>query len=196
MAKDTSKRLLVVNILGGLGYISCILQWLWVALLYLPLLLSNDIFKSFILPEKPTQPIQAVQLTMPPLAALVIGSIVTIGMIVLTVYILVKVPATVTKKGQKITQAPANALVPIITHHKKISAKKRLILSTQLIIATKLTLITIPLLISLGAYGIPSQVQPIVIIVIAGFFASGSLLWFTAQYLMAAWLRVKPNQLV
>jgi hypothetical protein len=167
-----------------------------VALLYFPLLLGNDTFKHFVLPEKSTQPVQTMQFTMPPVAALVIGGIVTVLVMALTVYILLKVPAAVAQKGQKLTQTPANALVPIVTHHKKISAKKRLQISARLVVMAKLLLIATPLLLSLGAYGVPTPITPEVMVVIAGFFAGGSLLWFIAQYAFSVWLKITPNQLV
>jgi hypothetical protein len=197
MAKKTAPNPTFANIFGGLGYASCLLQWLWVTLLYFPLLLKNDAFKTMVIPEKSIQTTAPlIQFTMPPLIALIVGGIITLFVIGATIYVLARTPIAIARGGKKITHTPADALVPIITHRKKVSAKKRRQLTSKLIVGIKLLLVILPLLVSFGAYLFATPIPYTVICVVAGFLACGSLVWFGAQYAAARLLHIDTKQLI
>ena len=70
--------------------------------------------------------------------------IVTLVMIVVTIVILIKLPKAVVDTGQTITQATTKAVVPVVLHHKKVSAKKQRIISRRVMLAVQIGLSVIP----------------------------------------------------
>lgn len=196
MRKKKTPSPRIANIPGGLGYVSCILQWLWAGIIYVPWLLSNDTFKQFILPNKTAQSAPEFHFALPSGVAIVIATISTVVVIAITLFVLVKVPSSVARGGKKVTQTSANALLPVITHHKKVSAKKRRILNNTLIKSTKAAIVLLPVLFSFGAYILPVPLQAEIIVVIAAALALGSILWFALQYGLAHVLHIPSEKLI
>jgi len=190
-----SKRALLANTFGTLGYISCLFQWLFVALLYLPLLLDNEQIKHFLLPEevKETAPI----VTAGPPSPLLIGFaiIFTIFMLVLTVLLLVRAPLSIARTGKKATTKTASAIVPLVIHHPLSPAKKRRITS-QLVKAIKLTVILLAFVLGFLSLLTPTTLPFDIIMFGSATLAIGSLVWFSAQYLSARALKVPLDKLV
>ena len=138
-----SKRLFVVNFLGTLFYLSCLLQWMWAVLPYMPgIIRFTEMFRS---PMGASAPAQEVAASGPPsLFLLVIALAATAIIIGLTLYILIKFPVTVAKSAQKITQNASARIVPIITHHAKLPDKKRKLLTARVAAYIKLTALYTP----------------------------------------------------
>ncbi len=189
-----SKRALLANTLGTFGYISCLLQWLFVALLYLPLLANTDWFKDFITPKKVEQTAPVATATSSPLL-IGLAIVFTVLMIGLSIYVVLRAPISIARTGKKATTKTATALVPLIVHHPLPAAKKRR-LTTRLIRITKFTMVLLPYLLTLLCVFITLSLPTGVIVFIGGILAIGSLVWFTVQYIVARWLGVKPEQLV
>ena len=115
-----SKRLYIVNLLGTLFYLSCLLQWAWAILPYMPGIVEfTKLFHTS--PEPLVEPVQTIPAGEPPsMTLLIVACVITAVIITLTLYVLAKLPTAVAKSGQKITQRASNFIVPAITHHAQL----------------------------------------------------------------------------
>jgi len=190
-----SKRALLANIFGTLGYLSCLFQWLFVALLYLPLLLDNEQIKGFLLPEptKDSAPIVAAGAPSPLLIGFAI--IFTVFMLGLTIFLLLRAPITIARTGKTATTKTAGAIVPLVVHHPLSPAKKRR-LTTQLVKAVKLALILLPFALAFISLVVSTTLPFDIIMFGSAVLTIGSLLWFSAQYICARLLKVPIDKLV
>lgn len=190
-----SKRALLANTFGTFGYLSCLLQWLFVSLLYLPLLLDNKQLKSFLLPEPVEQPTRVIAASEPSLFLIVIAGVFTVLMLIFTVYIMLRAPFAIAKTGKSITKKTAEAIVPLVVHHKLSPAKER-ILTVRLIKIIKLIIVIVPLLINLSAVLVPLALPQDVTLFVGASLAIGSLIWFSLQYISAWALKVRLEKLI
>jgi hypothetical protein len=191
-------HIFAANTAGVLGYFSLLMQLLWLTVIFLPALLQNQQFRSFFVPEAtPEQPAPAVvaPLANSPLLMTGVG-IVTVVMIVLTIYLLVKIPATVAKSGKKVTSEVTEAVIPIITHHKKVSPAKKRALTFKLSFIFKFSVVLLSyLLIFIPAPGIHALDSGIVWAIGTIFAASGAV-WFGLQYGAAKVFHIPTQQLL
>lgn len=183
-----SRRTQFVNTFGTLGYISLIFQWAWsLLLLFYPQLESGD---SFFYPEYSPNASSVPSLSLAPTPLTVgIAILVTLFIIILTIIVVIRLPKTIGQQGGKITQTAATAVVPIITNHAKLPATKKRELSYRIATIFKCLLLLAPLVLVLFV----SESVPLdssLIIVIAGFTAACSALWFALQYGLALLLRI------
>lgn len=185
-----SKRTVLVNILGTLGYISLALQWLWTAVVVgYPLLEARP---TFLFPKPAPTPDPASVPVIDPVFSPIITVVaiaITVAVLIFSVIIVAKLPSTVGRQGAKLTKATAESLVPIVTDHKKISQKKRIKLSYRLTLVIKLLLLVVPLGLLLFARPIESITLEI-IWVIGLFTATCTLLYFVAQALLVRLFKV------
>lgn len=195
MPASQQKSITVANFFGALGYISCLLQWLWATVLLLPLLLESDV-KYFLLPhvDSSTTTTSTIQLSGPSLLWTIIGGIVTIIVFIITIVILVRLPQAIAKTGKKVTHTAAKTLVPIVAHTHELPAKKRLQLTARLLKIIKLTLCLMPFGLLLVSYFYPPKGLSIELIwVLGAMLAVGTMVWFSLQYAIAA-ARNVPNE--
>lgn len=187
-----SKRLFLINLLGTLFYLSCLLQWTWAILPYIPgIVRLTEILQG---PTNTPEPVQEVMASGPPSLTLFIFSIAaTVIIIGLTLYVLIKFPVTVAKSGQKITQNTSAHIVPIITHHAKLTPKKRQRLTARVIAYLKLTLCVIPIVLSGCAFFVKTDLAYEIIMIIAAALGIVTLTLLGVQLLCAKWLQVKSD---
>lgn len=186
----------MANIFGTLGYLSCLLQWLVVALLYLPALLDNETIKHFLQPEA-TQPMTPIVADGPPSPILIgFALIFTVFMLIVTIIILVRSPLSLARTGRIITARTAETIVPVITHHRPIPASKKRHLTTQLIKVIKFSLVMMPFLLCYLSIFVQSALAFDIVLFSSAILAIGSLVWFMAQYLSARLLRVPLDKLI
>jgi hypothetical protein len=127
----------LLNTLGALAYLFCLLQWVWTAVLFLPGIMRSDFMKQFL--QKPvTPPPVTSQAVDAPVAGIIFMAIFVVLMIVATLYIIIKIPSVVGKTGSKITHKTTDLTLPIVTHHKELPAKKRLQLTARLLFIVKI----------------------------------------------------------
>lgn len=133
--------------LAGTGYVVCLLQWLWIVILTLPILLDSGWLSSFVIPENQLPPAEEIKSeTVSPLLVAIGGGI-TILMLALSALIIFKLPSKVVQTGTVITHAAADAIVPLVTHHKRLPAKKTRILTIRVLLYIKLALVLVPLIV-------------------------------------------------
>lgn len=180
MTKQRIRRLLT-HVFVVFAYILVTLQWLWVFAIGLPQLIETGALDTFM----PTEPIKTETITQPaelsPAIAIAAGSI-TLLFLALTIIVLVKLPKAISSTGDKIVQQSTNAIIPVITHHKKLPVKKKRLLSRRITRAVQLLLVAIPLAVSFlipPAQAITSQI----ITTLAIWLACFSTLCFIVSWL-------------
>ena len=191
-----SRKTLLANTFGTLGYFSCIFSWGWAALLYLPMVLENKYVEGFLLPapaeEVVRQPVAAENSPFMTVFAFIVTAIVIIA----TIVVLIKIPIAVAKTGRTVTTKAANYAVPIVTRSQPLPPVKKKLLTTNLIKLMKLLLVIAPigatLLSSFFVLPLPYEV----VVIVSSILSLFSLLWFSLQYILAHLLRVKTNALV
>ena len=196
MAKPKSKRLLFVNTLDGLGYISCLLQWLWLAALVLPSVLKNEHMQSWLAPPPTTAEPVAPMVDPSSLLMTIVAIIITLAILAITVVVLVRIPLAIAKAGKKVTTATSEVILPVITHHQKLPEAKKRTLSVVLVKCVKLALCLLPVA-GLGLLlFIPTELDPRLGIFVGLMFVIGSVVWFSLEYAAARLLGVPLEKIV
>ena len=138
------KRVAVANVAGAFGYTSVIFQWTWsLLLLCYPLIMERP---SFLLPDTSSPQARTLELSpaLSPLAT-VLAIVVTVGILALTIVVLARLPKAIGKKAATLTKTAASAVIPVVTHHKKISKQQRKKLSYKLSLSIKAVVLVLPL---------------------------------------------------
>ena len=186
----------LLNALGFLAYLSCLFQWVFVLLPFLPGVLDSDVFHAFIpLGTSDTsvnvQPAQQ----LPNWLIFIIVAVITLAVVLVTIIALARLPRSVGKTGQKLTRTAAERVIPVVTHHAKLPEKKRRALTARIVFDIKLAMIALPivllLIIPLPETTIPSQAITLVVALAAGW----SLLLFCLQVVFARAFKVPLDRL-
>jgi len=198
MAKQ-SKSTLLVNTFAVFGYLSLCFQWLWVGVAILPSLLKDPAIRDFFIPQQ--NPIVAPQTPVDtPLSPLmlIIAIAITLVVIVVSVVILVRLPIAIAKTGKKTVSSTSEAIIPIITHRHKLPPKKQKILTFELIKLIKFTLSVLPVVFLLISTQVTNegQLSDEIIVFIGTILATGSLVWFSLEYVFARALKVPRENLL
>ena len=191
-----SKRQLLVNTFGTFGYISLILQWLWVSVLFLPQLFENEKVKDFFMPPTNITQVPSIELHAPPLLATVLAITITIAVLIITMVILTRLPIAVSKTGKKTVLSTAEKILPVITHHQKLPAKKKRQLTVQIIRIVKFVFTLLPFLLLVLVVFVPTSLPDEIVMFVGGFLALTTLVWFSLQYGLAKILRIEETDLV
>lgn len=126
-----------------IAYLSTTMQWFWIAVLLLPDLLRSDFFTSLNEPSTSAPVIRFEPVEVSGFGLWLIGGI-TIAMVALTIYIVYKAPKNILHGSDAIVRESARVSLPLITHHSKLSERKRQSLSKKLILVIQLALSIIP----------------------------------------------------
>jgi hypothetical protein len=182
-----TKQRLLIQTLGILGYISCIFQWLWTVIVFLPSLLENEALKILLLPPDTSQiPEEPSTLTQEPsLLFTVIAVIVTLIVIAGSAYVLLRLPIAIAKAGKTTTTRAARTIVPLVTHHKPLPPKKEKILTAQIVRLLKFVACIMPMLLLGFILFIDTSLSKDLIVLIGGALALASIFWFSLEYLLA-----------
>lgn len=187
----------LANTFGGFGYLSLCFQWLWVGAALLPSLLENESIRTFLIPD-PGQPAitsQPLESTFSPIL-LLLSVIITVVVVLVSAIILIRLPVAIAKTGKKTVQSTAEAIIPVVTHHHKLPAKKRRVLTAKIVKYIKFTLCILPILLLLIFISLATgQISNELLIFIEAILTIGSLLWFSLQYLTARLQKVATENL-
>lgn len=175
----------IANIFGTLGYMSLIVQWLWAGLtLGFPLFASKE-FQTIFLPE-PTTPVEPTvsSVSIPEPIAIILMVLASLFAIAISIYMVLAVPRTIGKVGKKVTVKSAETIAPYVTHHKRISDKRKKTLLERITWSVKAALLALPVLALLipvsSDLGLTNEVVIGVGLTCAGF----TLTWFGLQFLV------------
>ena len=188
----------LANSFGVAGYGFAVLVWLWLAAICLPPLLKSDAL-HWTLPQttgtRPSAPVP--DLSLPPAWMLVLGAFVTIVMIAITLYILIKVPVQAVKSTSSVAHHTAERLIPVVVHHKKVSQKRARLIGARLLFYLKLALACLPILLSPLILLVPQAELPFdLIILVAASLSLLAVLSFALQSGISRWLRVPVDRLL
>lgn len=187
---ETNKKLnfkqKFTNFFGGLGYLGCAAQWLWILLLYFSYI--RRIISS-VTPIANVKPVEVVPVIVQPVNPLmfVIGSIILITMIVITIFVIIKMPSTIAKTGQKIVHKSTESIIPIILNiQNKKTKRNKIKLTFGLTLIIKILLIIIPVILTYTSQFIKDSTFDFYIAMYVSIFLFCiSLIFFGIQYLLA-----------
>lgn len=183
MTKQRRTSLTVANSFGALGYLSVLVQWLWASIVIgYPLLTEHKL--NFLLPKGeagPTPPPADYGNFTPVLTGIAIAF--TLLIIALTIYALIRLPATVGKRGGAIVHKTADSVTPLVMP-KKATKSAQQTLTYQITWGIKLGLIILPVLAMLFAPD-NHELQRAIILTVGIFCAICSILYFGVQWLMS-----------
>lgn len=188
----------ISNLFGAFGYLSCSLQWLWAVLLYFSLI--NALF-LFVKSNDAVEVVDRAQVIASPssdISVLIFSAIIIVVMLVLTIYVIIRIPSTIVKTSKKVVNETAEGLTPLLlkVQHKKDTKKRHLKLSSRLIFVIKATLIIAPLILSLLSRLLSQQmVDYFVAVVISLWLAGFSIVLFCLQYLLAKLFAIRMRDL-
>lgn len=186
-----------VNSFGVAGYLFCLFQWFWAVMLYFSVIQS---ILSLVMPNASTQvkPVPAFAPELPDQVQWGILIAVTVFMIALTLYAVIKMPMYAIKASNQAVHKAAEAATPIVirAQHKKDTKKRRIIMTPRLVVSIKALLVIVPAVLTAGTTLLERQPidYPIAITIGLG-LALLSIGSFTVQYILARPLRVKPSEL-
>lgn len=158
---------IVIRVFEVLSYVFTTLGWLWFGVVLFPLAQGSGAF-TFLLPTTP-QPQPAVvhhEANSPFL--LVLAAFVTALMIIISLIALWRLPRNLAKLGNAASHSVSDAVIPLITHHKKIPKKTKRKLNARIVLYARIAFILIPLAGTLACPPIKELSREIVVVVSAG----------------------------
>ncbi len=156
-------RNITKSVLLGGAYFTVVLQWLWVALIAVPPLIESGALDALTNPRpSETQAIQPDTIEMNGPIVWVVGAV-TVCMLALTIFILIKIPKTVLHAGDTIVHKTSDAVIPIVTNHATLPAKKRRELSRRLVLMIQLAASILPAIISVFLPAVDELTKEIII---------------------------------
>ncbi len=172
-------HVMIANSFGALGYFSAMIQWLWAFVIVGYPLISHDRL-SFLLPKpSETPPPPSIEYGGFTPIVMIIAVIFTLCIIGLTIYALIRLPATIGRKGSIVTHHTASAITPLIAKKHTTKMQQRL-LSYRLTWWVKASLVLIPLL-ALVFASAETGLDRQVVATVGGFCAVCSALYFLIQ---------------
>ncbi len=187
----------LANFFGGLGYFFCLLQWFWAIVLYFSIIEKLAVLFSANNDKQVYKPLVIIDtgINMP---LMIVSAIIAIFMLLVTVYIIYKIPITIAKTSEKIVHSTAENITPIVLHaqHKKDTKSNHKKISIRLVIFIKIILIIIPVILSFTSQYIDSkQIDFDIAVYVSLWLACFSILSFATQYIFANLLSVKKQDL-
>lgn len=153
---------------------------------------------SFVTPTADTQIGNTPQITLPSQVEIAFAVVVTVFMVGITIYALVKLPMNVAKTGGKIVQTATSTVAPIIikAQHKKDTKKNRMKVVPKVLLAIKALLVLIPTIATMLSFLLAElPISHSVALIIGIGLACIGVSFFAFQYLFAAVFRIKATEL-
>lgn len=184
-------RTILAKLLLATSYILLVLQWLWTLLIALPPLIKSGAFDGLNSPTVQTPFIQAQPLAPSPLVLTIVG-LITLIILIVTVIVLIRLPKTIMHTGERVVHQAAEAVIPVLTHHKPLPAKKRRLLSRRVTLAVQLFAALLP---PIASFFLPSfdELTPQIITSIALFLAAISVFGFVTAWLIEPQTKAKTT---
>lgn len=165
-------------------------------MIYVPALLENEHIENIFLPAPNQEP----PLTSPAESLspfMVYASIViSVLVIILTIFVLLKAPITIAKTGKAVTTKAAGSTLPLISKKKQLPQEKKKLLTAELIKLTKVALVLIPTIASICGFLLALPLPYEVILFVSTVLGIAALILFALQYLIARALKVSLELLV
>lgn len=187
MKKKHKHIVAILNIIGGVGYVINVLQWFWLAMIFLPGLLKSQLLKDILLSTHetpnppPPEPVVSMSLPLPFTIAIwmLAGVVIVIGIYV----IFVVLPKSVARTGTAVTHTPATVIAPVILRRAHLPEKQKRELPALIIVTVKAILVLVPWIVLYAAPLEPSQPLPLNIVTgIGAVLCAVTGFLFAAQY--------------
>jgi hypothetical protein len=171
------------SVLNGLGYAGIMTEWLWTAVIILPPLFKAGVFDFLVdQPSKLPDPVVHHADSSPFMIAL--ASFITLIVLGITVYILIRLPVSIVKTGDKVTEKASAKLIPIVVHHKPVGKVKNKRLTLRLKFYLCLTASLLP--IAIVPFAAPVKAMPSeLVVLVAAFLAFWNLIFFSGAYYLS-----------
>lgn len=196
MKPAKSRKIVLLNFLGSVGYVACLFQWMWTLLIFLPTILESGLFQAWFRPVTPAAPEVTNQVTTNSSAAIpgyVALAVLLLGIVVAlwALYaVFAKLPRTVARTGEKVTHTVAETITPIITRHIPIPEKQRKEIPELIIVIIKLVIVFMPLCLLLFAHNLSLSMSFELIMVIGVLLFCWAFLFFALQYIASKLVHV------
>lgn len=194
--KGNFKRKLA-NFFGGLGYLFCALQWLLAALVY------SSFIKSVLSTFTPTVtkpiPETPVVINLASSTPLMVGAIIiTLAVVILSIYVFVKIPTTIVKTTKNVIHEAAETAAPVLLHVQHVKntkpSRKKIVLRITVII--KALIIIAPLVLSFCSQFTANQTFDFSLAMYMSIWlAVLAIVSFVVQYALAGLLSVKHQDI-
>jgi hypothetical protein len=186
---DTYMRERIINVLGSLGYISLVLQWLWMCVaVVIPYIASDTSLRTLFIPSKNESTPSAVQSTTPLIPewlGVIIGAVVVVLGVIMTIYALYTLPRAIGRGGKTVTTKSATYVSHHIPHQKPLPPRKQKQFEWHMTWLIKAVLCIVPAGIVMIPFDLP-QSLPHHIVTLTGIIAAAcTMLWFLLQYCFA-----------
>lgn len=188
----------VVNLFAALGYLSCTVQWLWVLLLYSNVLQS---YLRSVTPEVQKPVIETPTIVVNGFASslfLVLGTILSIAVIVVFIYLAIRTPKFIAKTATKVVQNTAETIAPAVLRIERKADtpknRKKIVINLKLLI--KLLVILVPFVGSIVSIYTNNPIYTsTVVLYSSSMLLAVTLLLFFIQYILARLLKVDIKKL-
>lgn len=181
------------NIFGALGYLSLVIQWLWMGLVIGAPFVASDFFKNLLLPETDPTPTDSISMNVPEPIGIIFMVLAVIFALGVTIYAIVAVPSSIARTGQKATLKTAQVIVPRITHHKHVSKKREKTLIERITWSVKLLLTLVPVI----ALSVPPDdivgLSHSVVVGVGLFCGAATVVWFSLEFAIAKLGKIEPR---
>lgn len=181
------------NVFGALGYMSTLTQWLWTGILVAYPLLTKERLNA-LLPEAST-PVQTSTVAIdygsftPVITILAIAA--SLLIVTMSIYLLIKLPSQIGKKGQQLTKATATGVLPVVRRHP-LNKKQRKRLIDRITWWVKIVFILLPIAGLLFASS-DTGMSKTVIMIIGALCAFWTSFCFLVQFVIAKLYRLQAE---
>ena len=185
----------IVKILGGIGYVAIVAQWLLVADLWLPRFLNSGLGK-LVFPQSHTElnvphpAVSAGASSGPDFVTIFLVLCLAVASIGLVIYMVtVRYTRAISHTGSQITHAVAKRALRTIAHKPlaEMPVRKRAVLSRRLLFWTKVVLTLVPLaLLALVLSGGTREIVALLALLVQTVLATAAVLTFLVQSLLAS----------
>lgn len=181
------------NVFGVLGYISLLIEWVWLAcIVAYPVVKDGRL--DWLMPTSNPESVTMFAPAPPSAAAMIIGIVVTILCLGVVLYSLYTLPRSIGKVGAKITHAAADSVLPVLTHRRKITKKLRRKLTLRTITTIKFLLLIAPVLIVFIVPSFSALSKDIVTFTTA-FLAAWAFVYFLVQLAITQIAKLSPDHI-
>jgi len=198
---EVRQKPFITRLLAGLGYLSLLWEWFFIAVAYLSLASHTKWFNDAFILSIEREPVrQAVVPTVGAMSGWMVGCIAIVVILVIgiaLIYALRRLPGSILKGGETITHAPAQALAPLILRHAHVkpTKKRQLRLTARLVWIMKALLLVLPFCLLIPLYWVSELPVPLTVMFVAiSFFALAAILCFGLEWLMLRFALRRPKK--
>ena len=197
MQKKT-KLVRTLSAVGTVGYVGSFLQWMWVLILYLPVIVTAPLFKQLMPggddvsePVINPAPASSAPIEMHPIVSWLVLFLGVILVLVLVYFMVTRITRSVSKAGEIVTHKPAIILGDVLASRVPLKAKQKRQLSANVIFFLKLFMTLVPFLLLIPVPLVILNATPFEVVMAVGvMLVTWSLLAFVTQYSACRLLKV------